>query len=245
MNKSEQKSLYVLQFRTDQSELHDRKCIAQSFKDLDISLTFFNMINKEHPENLDNAIGIILSGSGEFFVGKGDGKDSWMVEAHTLVDEALEKDIPILGLCFGSQILGVHQGGEIVSDEKLRESGTYTISKTAHAKEDPLFCSLPEEFTAILGHKETVVNLPEHVTILASSEKVGAQAIRVKNKHAWAVLFHPELTKQTLLDRFMMYPDYLISQSIEEAAESLLDTPHAPRLMHAFGEFTLAHAKKH
>ncbi len=239
------KKIFVLQFRTDQSEAHDQLCLNQALEGMNVSFVYFNPTRNEMPENLDNADALILSGSGEFFVGKEPGKDTWMPRVLELMDEALEKDVPMLGLCFGSQLLAKHQGANITDDKKHMELGTFEITMNEKAKDDPIFSAMPEKYYVILGHKETPIDIPDNLEILASSERVPAQAIRVKGKKAWSVLFHPEVNKKQLLERLEMYPEYMEDPSkIDEFEAQLNEVPHAQEVILSFARFVISNEIK-
>lgn len=238
------KTIFVLQFRTDQSEAHDRICLTESLEEINISFKFFNPTRNEMPNNLDEADGIILSGSGEFFITKEPGKDTWMPQVLQSIDEALAKDIPLLGLCFGSQLLAKHQGAEISKEKQYSEVGVYEILMFDIAKSDPIFSSMPEKYTVILGHKETPINLPDNLVALGRSDQVPAQAIRVKGKNAWSVLFHPEINKKQLLERLSMFPEYIEDRGkLEELNKTWGEVPHAVEVIRSFARFIIDHKK--
>lgn len=96
-------------------------------------------------------------------------------------------DAPILGVCFGHQLLADTFGGEVARLEDP-ELGYRKI--TIEEPDDPLFDGLPETFTAFTCHEDAVVEPPDGATVLAKNEH-GVQALR-RGRIA-SIQFHPEI----------------------------------------------------
>lgn len=237
-------TILVVQFRTDVSEPHDEACIRASVGAHVDQLQFINAVKETLPLEIPNdVVGIIFSGSGEFFLGKGDGQDTWLPQTFSFLNKAMKKNIPVLGICFGHQIILMHEGAEIKQVEECREVGTFTITKTDAAKDDPIFSQLPTQFKGMLGHKETPINMPSHIKILASSERVLPQAIRIQGKDVWSTMFHPELTLSRMAERLYMFPNYAEDPSqLEKTLALFEDTPDAGKVLVAFVEYAFLKA---
>jgi GMP synthase (glutamine-hydrolysing) len=124
-------------------------------------------------------------------------------ELHTLLDEVVARDFPLLGACYGIGIIGTHQRG--VVDRRYAEPiGPATITLTPEGRTDPLLADLPDAFDAFLGHKEALSELPAGAVRLASSAACPVQAFRV-GSHVYATQFHPELDVQGLCTRIDVY----------------------------------------
>lgn len=227
--------ILIVQFRTNATLAHEQQCFLEEYGD-EATLHFVNAITDElAPELLDTPTAVIISGSGEFYLTQGDGKDTWLPKTLRFIGQVLDRDIPLLGICFGFQLLAIQQGGVVERVEAMKETGTLEIQLFPSAYNDELFESLPDNFLGQLGHKDTITKLPKHVIPLAKSEKVPFQAFRVQGKMAWGTLFHPELNRERMRSRLLLSPEYALDQSnIEQALALFRDTPEAAHILHLF-----------
>ena len=130
--------------------------------------------------------GVIFGGSSDFdFHGGRPDKDpvrlmSMIIlsRARNIVGYAFEKGEPILGVCFGHQIIGEIHQGMITNDREQTKMGSYEVSLTEEGKSDPLFGTLPERFFAQYAHKDSVTNMPEGATLLATGHACRFSALR-------------------------------------------------------------------
>ncbi|TMK59021.1 MAG: type 1 glutamine amidotransferase [Actinobacteria bacterium] len=99
--------------------------------------------------------------------------------------EAVARELPVLGICLGAQLLARALGAEVRSGE--REIGFAPV-EVADA-DDPLLGGLAPR-TEVLHWHGDCFDLPAGAEHLASSERTACQAFRARN--AWGVLFHPE-----------------------------------------------------
>ncbi len=104
--------------------------------------------------------------------------------------EALEANIPVLGICLGHQLLAYWLGGEVKRGRW--EIGWLPISATEAGTADPLLAGLGESFHGFLWHGDQVTRLPEEGILLASSEMCRVQAYRLGDRPVWGVQFNPQ-----------------------------------------------------
>jgi GMP synthase (glutamine-hydrolysing) len=110
-----------------------------------------------------------------------------------LIEEALRKGRPVLGVCLGSQLLAAALGARVESAEK-KEIGWHEVTLTEEASEDPLWSGIDSPFMGFHWHGD-VFELPEGAARLAESEMTDTQAFRY-GKSNYGILFHMEVTPE-------------------------------------------------
>jgi GMP synthase (glutamine-hydrolysing) len=111
-------------------------------------------------------------------------------EEQQRIMEALEADVPILGICLGHQLLAYWLGGKVESGRW--EVGWLPVIVNDAGREDPLLAGLGDTFLAFLWHGDQVTHLPEDAALLASSERCPVQTYRLRNRRVWGVQFNPQ-----------------------------------------------------
>lgn len=119
-----------------------------------------------------------------------------------LIREALDRDMSILGICLGAQLLGKALGGSV---EQLgeREIGWYDVELTAAGESDPVLSSFASTQEVFQWHEDGVA-LPPGATLLASSDACNVQAYRY-GEHAYGFQFHLEVDP-SLIERWLTVP---------------------------------------
>ena len=110
--------------------------------------------------------------------------------AFSIDPEIFELGIPILGICYGMQLMTYMLGGE-VSRSKNREDGKAEIS--VQDRTAALFTTLEEEENVWMSHGDYVTKSPEGFTVTASNDHCPISAIQNLDKNFHAVQFHPEV----------------------------------------------------
>ena len=104
--------------------------------------------------------------------------------------EVLKLGIPILGICYGAQLLAFLEGGAVSKAETGSEYGKTTLRSRPHL----LFQDVPESSTCWMSHTDYVSTLPEGWQVLANTEKCPCAALGCDAKKLYGVQFHPEVT---------------------------------------------------
>jgi len=114
----------------------------------------------------------------------------WLHAERALLGKLLERQVPLVGLCLGSQMVA-QAAGAVPGRAPRPEIGWHTVELTAAGREDPLLGPLAPRFEAFQWHTYEFP-LPPGAVALARSE-VCLQAARI-GEGAWAIQFHPEVT---------------------------------------------------
>ncbi len=102
----------------------------------------------------------------------------------------LDLGLPILGICYGVQLMAYMSGGEIASAEDSSEYGKTRV----YTEENALFAGLPEESICWMSHTDYVKKLPEGFTAIAHTDKCPCAAMCDESRKLYGVQFHPEVT---------------------------------------------------
>jgi len=183
----------------------------------------------------ENVDAVLVGGSGAYSVLQ---DEVWLHRFIDLMGTIAEVGFPTFASCFGFQALVLALGGEISSDTRHAEVGSFEVSLAKAGREDPLFRHLPDRFVAQQGHKDHAPRIPSRTVNLAASERCPHQAIRVIGAPVYATQFHAELTREDNLTRFRRYFDmYRAAYGSSEAHEMLdrfLPSPEANGLLRRF-----------
>ncbi len=118
--------------------------------------------------------------------------EPWMDEACAFVRDCADAGMPVLGVCFGHQMIGRAWGGSVRKNPNGWEAGTYEVHLTDEGRRDPLFAGLGPTLHANQSHRDEVATLGPGVRHLAGSALTAHQAIAV-SAHVRGVQFHPEM----------------------------------------------------
>ena len=104
--------------------------------------------------------------------------------------EILNIGIPVLGICYGDQLLAYMAGGDIRSAENSSEYGKTTVFTSDNA----LFKGVPRESVCWMSHTDFVTALPAGFKVIAHTAKCPCAAMCDENRKIYGVQFHPEVT---------------------------------------------------
>ncbi|MFW5919359.1 MAG: type 1 glutamine amidotransferase [Halanaeroarchaeum sp.] len=116
--------------------------------------------------------------------------EAWIDDAKAWVREAIDASIPVLGVCWGHQLIASALGGTVEYQGRY-EIGYRSIEIVA---DDPLFEGIGREFVAFETHSDGVTELPAGATVLAENDCT-VQSFRIDS--AYGVQFHPEYDLET------------------------------------------------
>jgi GMP synthase (glutamine-hydrolysing) len=120
-----------------------------------------------------------------------------------IIREAVERDMSVLGICLGAQLLAKALGGT-VSRNPEREIGWFDVQLTADGEKDPVLSTFAREQQVFQWHEDGI-GLPPGAVHLAGSEASAIQAFRF-GEHAYGFQFHLEVD-ESLIERWLSVPD--------------------------------------
>ena len=130
--------------------------------------------------------GIILSG-GPLNV--------YEIRKYSFDKNIIEKKLPILGICFGHQIISKLNGGKI-KQSKHREFGLVNINQKKNSLLTKNFFNNKSTTKVWMSHADQVIKLPKNFNVIASSQNSKFAIVENKSKKFYGVQFHPEVTKK-------------------------------------------------
>lgn len=174
--------------------------------------------------------GVIVSGSAATV----HERDPWSVRAGAWLAESASAGVPILGVCYGHQLLADTLGGEAGRNPNGREIGVAIVRRLA---DDPLFEGLPDAFPVIATHVDAVLRPPPGARVLAANENTAVQALAL-GANVRSVQFHPEMDAD-MIRQYLTHRAALVdAERGPGTAERLLAAAHdidtGPRILANF-----------
>lgn len=179
----------------------------------------------------DRCSGVVISGSRAHVtedLGWLDGLVSW-------TRSIMRAGIPLLGICFGHQLIAHAMGGKVGFHPQGREIGTVGIELDGGVKDDVLFGQFSQCFAANVSHKQTVFELPEGAVRLAFNAHEPNHAFRLGGC-AWGVQFHPEFSAEAMNSMIREQAGDLKAEGFDVGAllGGVRETPEAHALLGRF-----------
>ncbi len=167
------------------------------------------------PEGPDRFGGVVITGSA---AGVNDGLD-WVDGLVEFVRHAVTDRVPVLGVCFGHQVLAqAVLGPGAIRAAPRPEIGWFSIT---HRSTSPLLADFPETFTTFLSHHDEVdPGRARPLTVFAESEWCPVQGYRVPDRRAWGVQFHAEMSlaeAREVVHRRVEEPEVVVAGAVDSA----------------------------
>lgn len=167
---------------------------AEAIRDAGGELDEWTLAERPQPPADPFGYDTVLVLGGAMNVDEGD-RHGWIAEEEALLRELLAREMPLLGLCLGGQLLAAAAGAQPRRASRP-EIGWHQVEVTPEGEGDPLFAPLAPAFEAFQWHSYEFP-LPPGAVPLARSE-VCLQACRL-GERAWALQFHPEVSRKDAL----------------------------------------------
>jgi len=194
----------------------------------------------EFPATLDGYCGVFLSGSPH-----GAYQDiPFIHREHDLITEIAERGLPMLGICFGSQILASALcGRDQVFRRPTCEVGYKDLAMSEAAARDPLTQGVGRSLRMFVWHNDEVRSEHPDMRILAASDECPNQIWRYRHLPVWGIQGHPEIDRAQALQWFELSRARFEADGAEiaELAAAADDTTEAKTLLHAFAAVCRTH----
>ncbi len=177
--------------------------------------------------------GVIVTGSHDMVTDR----KEWSEYTGVWIPSVIAAGVPLLGICYGHQLIAQAMGGKVGFNPFGSEFGTVDLQLTEHSAKDLLFRGVPHKIRVHVSHAQSVLSLPPKSTLLASSAKDPHQAYAIGD-HVWGVQFHPEYDADIAGTYIKECADDLRAEGLdpEHLLGTLGETPYGERLLRRFGE---------
>ena len=181
--------------------------------------------------------GIVITGSHAMV----SDREPWSEALVPWLQRAVSSETPLLGICYGHQLLAHALGGEVAFHPQGVEIGTVSVQRNETSQSDALLCDLPMVFDAQATHWQSVRQLPPGAVLLAGNAFEAHHVFRV-GANAWGVQFHPEFSAEAL----RAYLDGQVPRLAEVGKDAkaisaaLRPTPLAASLLPRFARLAMA-----
>lgn len=188
----------------------------------------------------DRIAGVVITGS-HAMVSE---REAWSEALVPWLQAAVRRETPVLGICYGHQLLAHALGGEVGAHPDGVEIGTVTVELNPAATGDALLGGLPEAFPAQAVHWQSVRQLPPGAVPLARSAHESHHAFRV-GSCAWGVQFHPEFSDTALRAYLDGLGSLLAGEGLDSAAIAtrLRASPDAASVLPRFARLALSESR--
>ena len=159
------------------------KLIARRIRDFGVYSEIITAEQAKEIKDFKAIKGIILSGGPSTVTKK---------NYQTISKSIFSRNIPILGICYGLQLIAKLFGGKIKSSSRRREFGRANIFQKKKSKLTKNF--LNSKTAVWMSHEDAVVSLPRNFKLIASTKNSKFTIIENEKKKLYGVQFHPEVT---------------------------------------------------
>lgn len=177
--------------------------------------------------------GIVITGSWSMVTDR----EPWSEGSGAYLRQAAQREVPILGVCYGHQLLAHAFGGEVGFNPNGRHAGSADVTLTDQAAEDALFGALPQRLVVQVSHSQSVLKLPAGALLLAHAARDPFHAFRL-GKTTWGVQFHPEFDDAVSRRYIELRRERILSEGLDPDAllATVRPSPHGAQLLRRFAD---------
>ncbi|MCP4693269.1 MAG: glutamine amidotransferase, partial [Desulfobacterales bacterium] len=158
------------------------------------TVSVVDVVRGEDFPDYDAVSGVVITGSHDMVTDHLE----WSERTAKWLPGAVDRRIPILGICYGHQLLAHAMGGVVENNPRGLEFGNTAVTLTGAARTDPLFKGFPSPLGVHASHTQTVRKLPEGAIHLASNAMDANHAFRI-GECARGIQFHPEFDADIMI----------------------------------------------
>lgn len=205
--------------------------IAAPFKEQGMSVIVVAPYVGETLPQPESCAGVVISGSHAFVTDR----EPWSKKVADWIPDVIGAEIPMLGICYGHQLMALALGGSVDSSPVGIEMGTVEISLTENAGDDPLFDGLSGTFKVHVSHAQSVLSLPPEAVVLAYNRAEPHHAFAI-GQSAWGLQFHPEFDADIMSAYVTEYSPHLKSFGFDPIAilHEIDETPISRQILERF-----------
>lgn len=202
-----------------------------------IEFKTYDVEHGEYPAHVDDCDGYVITGSKKSVYDE----ESWIKELELYVVELHEIKKPLVGICFGHQMVAQALGGKTEAAEVGWGVGVHRSQIQAQAAfmQPPL-----PEVKLLVSHKDQVTALPDHATVLASSDFCPVSMYLVA-EHIFCMQGHPEFRHDYSRDLMQMRRELLGEEVYVNGISSLDETIDADTTARWILQFLMAAAQRY
>ena len=157
------------------------------------------------PADLDDTDGIVATG-GNY---SANDTEPWLAPEMEFLARADAAQLPVIGICLGSQVLARALGGEVGKMDGGIELGWHEVALTPVGAEDPLYAGIAWTSMQFHWHRDEVTKMPDGARVLATSQRCQAQAW-AHGLRTYGFQYHPEVYADTPEAWAARHPDDLL-----------------------------------
>jgi GMP synthase (glutamine-hydrolysing) len=166
-------------------------------------------------------------------------REPWTLRGEELLRRLVAARVPVLGICYGHQMLGQALGGLVEKNPHGREIGTVKVEQL---ESDPILGALPlhegRRYPINATHVDAVTRLPPGARLLAKTTLDPNSAVRF-GEHTWGVQFHPEFDSEVMRAYIETRRELLLAENLdpEQLLGAIEETPAGPTMLQQFLQY--------
>ncbi len=213
--------------------------IATPIKEQAMSVAVIAPYTGEKLPRPESYAGVVISGSHAFVTDM----EPWSKKVTAWIPDVIDAEIPLLGICYGHQLMALALGGTVGNSPVAIEMGTVELKLTEFADDDPLFSGLNGTFKAHVSHAQSALTLPPDAVVLAYNQAEAHHAFAI-GRSAWGLQFHPEFDADIMQAYVSEFSQQLIAHGYDPKTidQMITETPNSRQILNRFAQIAKSHS---